>query len=272
MTIRREEGEDASDDTLAGELVLGLLSGEEAARAERRHAEDPAFAARAAAWAADLTDLADLMGEATPPDRIKATLDARLDADAARGAAIGRRTGRPRLGDLRAWQAIAASLAALAAAELAVIGLVLTGDDRASRTDAGAGGGEGTLPERVPPRAPAPAPLPAPLVATLVPEDAPIPVVVTLDLGDGALVLDPSTVAEAGRDVQLWLVREGQAPISLGVLRADGPNRIALAPADLAAAAELPSLALSIEPTGGSPTGAPTGPIVATGALRRLPG
>jgi anti-sigma-K factor RskA len=64
----------------------------------------------------------------------------------------------------------------------------------------------------------------------------------------------------------LWALPPGQAPRSLGVI-APSEKRTALklvAAADQAFA-EIPMLAVSLEPAGGSPTGAPTGPVLYTG-------
>ena len=243
--------EEDADIALAAELALGLLTGEARVDAERRRAREPDLAARVAEWEGLLAELAE---EASPPDRIKTALDAALDGPAPQ---VPTRLGQARsaLGTLGTWQVIAASLAALAVAELAVIGFLL----RAGRED-------------VPPPAIVVAEPTDPLVATLLPEDAPTPVIVVFDAPGGTLALDPSAVAEAGRDVELWLLREGLAPTSLGVLRADGPNRVVLSRPDLVGGDALPGLALSLEPPGGSPSGAPTGPIVASGTLRRLPG
>ena len=56
-------------------------------------------------------------------------------------------------------------------------------------------------------------------------------------------------------------------PRSLGLL-ADGGGTIALPPGIAPAPGE--ALAVSLEPAGGSPTGAPTGPVVASGQLVSL--
>ena len=69
----------------------------------------------------------------------------------------------------------------------------------------------------------------------------------------------------AGRSLELWHVAEGQAPRSLGVLQA-GADRQTIDDA-IAAGPAGGLLAVSVEPPGGSPSGAPTGPIVYTGEL-----
>ena len=69
--------------------------------------------------------------------------------------------------------------------------------------------------------------------------------------------------ADSTHDYELWIIRGKDAPVSLGVLSAEG-ERLTLADVG-----EGMVLAVTLEPKGGSPTGAPTGPIVAAGPLTR---
>ena len=72
----------------------------------------------------------------------------------------------------------------------------------------------------------------------------------------------------AGRAYELWAIYPHAArPAPLGVISADGALRIASLPAEFRAGT---TLAISIEPPGGSPTGQPTGPVVFTGAVTAL--
>lgn len=73
--------------------------------------------------------------------------------------------------------------------------------------------------------------------------------------------------AAPGRDLELWVIGpEAEAPVSLGVLPPDREATFALT-AEIAALIEGGVLAVSDEPEGGSPTGAPTGDILATAAF-----
>jgi anti-sigma-K factor RskA len=65
----------------------------------------------------------------------------------------------------------------------------------------------------------------------------------------------------AGQDHELWLIVGEAAPVSLGLLREGEFAR----PLDAIPAGAV--LAVSLEPEGGSPTGAPTGPVLAVGTL-----
>ena len=65
------------------------------------------------------------------------------------------------------------------------------------------------------------------------------------------------------QSLELWAVPAQGAPASLGLIAADGLTAISrqALPVDTAA------LAVSLEPAGGSPTGAPTGPVLFVGKL-----
>ncbi len=67
--------------------------------------------------------------------------------------------------------------------------------------------------------------------------------------------------APAGRAHELWVIVGTAAPVSLGLL-----DQATFARA-LDALPEGALLAVSLEPAGGSPTGAPTGPVLVTGAV-----
>ena len=63
------------------------------------------------------------------------------------------------------------------------------------------------------------------------------------------------------QDHELWIIAPGSAPVSLGIL-GDTPLTI-----DTPRPPAGWVLAVSVEPTGGSPTGAPTGPVILTAEI-----
>ena len=67
--------------------------------------------------------------------------------------------------------------------------------------------------------------------------------------------------AVEGRVHELWLIAPGAAPVSLGLL--DAPERVVAYPRP----PEGWTLAVSIEPEGGSPIGTPTGPVILTALI-----
>ena len=76
----------------------------------------------------------------------------------------------------------------------------------------------------------------------------------------------------ADKTLELWALpaEQGKAPKSLGLVAASGVTRLKLQqPADQQLG-NVPTLAISLEPKGGSPTGLPTGPVLYTGKWLRL--
>jgi len=135
-------------------------------------------------------------------------------------------------------------------------------------------------------RAPPPAPVapPAPPVVVAPVEPAPSPVTVlarddgstgwiaSIDAAAGKIRLAPVPVpADAqGRVNELWVIPEGQAPISLGAVSHDKAQTIDVSEALRATLRVGATLAVSLEPATGMPHAAPTGPIVAKGGITQL--
>ncbi len=72
----------------------------------------------------------------------------------------------------------------------------------------------------------------------------------------------------AGKDLELWLlVKDEAAPISLGLMPMQDEMTMPLNPELAAKLPQAAGLAVSLEPAGGSTTGAPTGPVLFTAPL-----
>ena len=71
----------------------------------------------------------------------------------------------------------------------------------------------------------------------------------------------------ADRSLELWALPTGAAPRSLGLIPPSGSGRVEV-PA--AALETVPAIAISLEPLGGSRTGAPTGPVLWSGKIERI--
>jgi anti-sigma-K factor RskA len=110
----------------------------------------------------------------------------------------------------------------------------------------------------------------APIVVVLNPDpSAPAARFVASVSADGAaLVLRPLDGFQptAGRALELWAVPATGAPRSLGLVSPSEATRV-LRTRLLSGTA---AFAVSVEPPGGSPTGAPTGPIVSLGRVQPL--
>ncbi len=244
---------------LAGEYVLGALDTAEMRAVRRRAATDTVLAHAIAAWERRLSPLADAVAAAPPPPALWARIEAAimplapeaaesplphvpaaLHAPAVRLVPPARPARPPRAAAPRRvwpWQAATAVSLALAAG-IAAFALL-------------------------------PKPTPPVQIAALTAPDTAAAGFVAATQPDGSVVLTalaPSPVP-AGRDLELWILPKGAAkPASLGVLAAGG-GRVRLA----AAPAPGTQLMVSLEPQGGSPTGAPTGPVLYAGAFGKQP-
>ncbi|KQT41996.1 hypothetical protein ASG43_17080 [Aureimonas sp. Leaf454] len=225
-------------DLRAAEAALGLLSGAERREAERRLRTDAAFATSVGRWNERLEPLLSGIAPAEPPPHVWSGIE--------RDLARMTRTSPPKPDHGRAnvvpafWRSFALGASGLLAASLA--GLVVL-----------------SIPQ----------PVPQPLTASIVGEGAgamPLYTAVVYPGATGATLIPVTTAAAPGHSHELWVIAPGDAPRSLGVLR-PGTLRIEIAPELLA---EGGVLAISLEPLGGSPTGQPTGPVVAKGELHRI--
>lgn len=230
-------GDTPQDEVLAAEYVLGLLSLEKRRMVEKRMTEDADFQHLVERWQIDTATFNDAYGE-VPPDasifsRIEKRLFARRPDDAA--------------GSL--WQSLVfwRSLA-LASSLAAVVAIVFASG--LFPPDGGRG---------------------APLIANLTAPGNVIDLVAYYDASSGRLKITP-VAADSGerRSLELWLVPPSGNPKSLGIIDAAVDAEMLIPSGIRATLGEGSVFAVSLEPAGGSPTGLPTGPIVASGTARRL--
>lgn len=233
------------DDILAGEYLLGLLEGPERAAAEARTAADPAFAERVDLWATRLAPM--LTGLPTePPASVWQAISARLAANDDEAPARANISARR-------WRLATIGVTAVAAS----LALVLV-----------------TQPEPAPmPQAPTVAAAPQPqavLVASLQDEKTASAVTIAVADAGAQLLVTPVRLPAGGRAPELWIIPGDGRPRSLGVIPAAAPVRVAVPAHHRAHIHTGATFAISLEPVGGSPTGAPTGPIAASGKISRV--
>jgi anti-sigma-K factor RskA len=241
------------DELLAMEWALGLLDAPAHEAAEQRRRADPAFAALCDRWHEDLLPLAEAAPAVAPSPALWTRIDAATQPAPPRApvAAAPAPVGSSWWNSLGLWRGATAAFAATALALFA------------------------TRPQPAPPPAPvAPAPVAPPsalLAATLSAENGPPLATAALDPDRGQVVLAPVGAADLqGRVPELWLIPADGRPRSLGLIALGGAQRIDVPPTVIALVADGAVLAVSLEPAGGSPTGQPTGPVVATGKLARV--
>lgn len=219
------ELEDAyDDDALAAEYVLHLLDDDERRAFEARLATDRELQALVWSWEARLSPLSDEVEAASPPKAVRDRILRSLGEPNARRSAQA----------LWGWLAGGAVAAGL-------LLFVLFGTAFDPEPD-----------------------LSVAFQAELASEDRSQVMVAGVIPATHEIVIERvAGTAPAGRVHELWLIAEGaDAPVSLGLLENDGTTRIRV-PDDIAPGVRTGTIAVSEEPPGGSPTGAPTGPIVA---------
>lgn len=236
-------------DLLAAEYVLGLLHGEALLHVQGRVATDPDFNEAVQRWERRLSPLTEGFDGVAPPPELWSRIEARLAAEPKeRDNVVPLRPSQPRWlkGYAAAMTAVAASLA-----------LVLVS--------------RGTEPDPpVIPTPPVEAPQPV-LVASLASEDGAAAVAVAYEPARRSLIVTPARLGiAAGQSHELWLIPAGGTPVSLGLVQGGEPQRLSLASELSNAVRPEATIALSVEPAGGSPTGLPTGPVIASGPLRGI--
>jgi len=217
------------DSVLAAEYALGLLSADEHARAAARLRAEPALRSDLRFWQGRLASLDDGFAETAPPPAAWTALERRLFAE--------RRA--PWWDSLMLWRSFAGVTAAIALVAIMI---------------------------NVMAPAPDPNAFAAQLVAALSAQGSNVQVVALYNAQSGEVRLTALSGDKVpDKDYQLWAIQGDAAPKSLGLIKIDARNDVKL-PADvLAAFGPGTTLAISLEPLGGSPKATPTGPVVAVG-------
>ena len=231
--------------SVAAEFALGLLEGEERAHAEQRMASDADFARDVARWRGRFATLNEETADRVPPSGLWARIEAGLKGSApANDNVIALRRERT------IWRSATAAMTAVAAA----LALILLSQPRATP---------------VAPTAPQPA-ASAPMVA-IVGGDAAAKVVVSWEPSAKRMIVAVAgnLPVDARHSHELWVIPADGKPRSLGILGTSKQAHMQLANALADLLQQGATIAISVEPKGGSPTGSPTGPVVASGALSR---
>jgi anti-sigma-K factor RskA len=268
VTDEDEEEEQTSLELQAAEYVLGTLDEPERQAARRLIESDPAFTTLVLQWERRLGELDALADGVDPPVAVWEAIKAKLpdlpqaapfrlpELPALPAANLATRMARFRM-------ATAAS-GALAAVLALIIVLAVVAPN--------------TLPAALRPKprpiATAEGALAPRYIAVLQPDAAPPAFMLTVDLASRSLtVRRVSADSATGSSYELWLVSDKfPAPRSLGLLSSDGFTRSdSLTPYDPETIAHA-SFAVSLEPEGGSPNGAPSNVMFEGKLIEATPG
>ncbi len=220
-------------DMRAAEYVLGTLDADERIAFQHEIETDPGVRAAVAEWEKRLAPLASLSPAVAPPADMWSRIERALPQD---GADSQENVAKDWRRSAQNWRRAAILSGALAA------GLALFVADReilAPRQGGvffaavNRGGGQPAL-------------------------------IVRVDLATQTVYVRPiSAETPPGKSLELWMIPKGEKPRSMGLVSA-ASERL---PAPKDVPIEKATFAVSVEPPGGSPTGAPTGPVVYSGAL-----
>ncbi len=218
------------DGLLVAEYVLGTLTPDEYASVGDRLRNEPPLRSQYIFWRRRLAGLDKQFAETTAPAAVWSAIERRLFPDAAKSSFWS---------SLALWRGLTAAAAAVA--------VIAIGINVAT------------------PR-PDPTAFAAQVVAALGKEGSGVSVVALYNTQTGQIRLtgiSGQTVAD--KDYELWAIEGSNAPKSMGLISVTARNDMKLTPEEMVGFGAGTTLAISLEPKGGSPTGQPTGPVVAAG-------
>ena len=227
------EDDFSGDDMLAAELSLGVLTGDELVQTQRRARIDQSFAALVEDWDVRFSAFQDEIAPVEPPKNLFKKIAADAYPESAK----------------RIWHKLGIIPALLGTAGAALV-LMLALQ-------------YGGLMQAIP--------MQPTFVAQIEAEDQSLIVAAAyVDDGGRLFVERQAGQTVAGRSLELWIIAGDDAPVSLGVLAVDDTIDEIIIPENLRDRVADAVLAITDEPLGGSPTGGPTGAIVAAGEITTL--
>lgn len=216
-------------DSLAAELALGLLHGEDRARALRLKLADPAFAALVTSWETRFDPMYDGFDAATPPN-VWPAVERRLGPDQARA--------------LRGWRFTAIGSGALAASlALTLLLRPLPAPVEVAR-----------MPDQM-------------AVAQLEGEEQAVMFAANYDPAAGELRIRAMKMPEGEKMPELWVIPADGVPRSLGMVTKDGSSRMRVPKPVRDMMEDGATLAITMEPNDGIPHKAPSSKPIAAGKI-----
>jgi anti-sigma-K factor RskA len=234
--------DDGNAELRYAEYVLGVLEAQDREQVERDMARSEAVASAVQRWRQRLLPLAEEAQPEAPAAHVWQRIRDELQLAEGRPARLA--AERPGIWDsLRFWQRFGLVTGVLLAAACVAIVTLLV-------------------------RRPEPAAV-AYMASTITEKGGQVGWTATMDIDRARMIVVPGSPhpLSAGRSAELWLIPQGGKPIPVGLISSTSPITIRLEPTLLARLGPTASLAVSVEPRGGSPTGQPTGPVIAQGPI-----
>ena len=229
-----EDRKDNRDELLAAEYALGVLPHGERQAFEERLQQDQDLRRRVERWDGHFLDLAEEIEPVTAPSGLIGQVEARLFEPETKPASW--------FASLGLWRGLTMASLALAI----TFGALYVNENRGG-PDAGKA-----------------------YVAGLVGETSALRLVAVFDPAASSLKVNRvAGDAAEGRALELWLIAGEDKPVSLGVLPSARDATFQV-PAELLEKAKNALFAISDEPPGGSPTGQPTGAVLAAGEMMAM--
>jgi len=225
-------------DALAAQYVLGTMSPRARTRFAKLAAADHVLGNAVREWELRLSPFAESVPPVAPPAEVWPRIVARIE----RGRAPVRAPAASLWANLGLWRGL--TLAGFATALALSVVLLSPPVERPEQN----------------------------LVAVLAGPDTKPVLIASAERGGRTLLIKPIAplAIAADKALELWALPEGGTPRSLGLISPSGLVRVALPQRADTALARVPALAVSLEPSGGSTTGLPTGPVLYSGPIQQL--
>ncbi|WP_285348552.1 anti-sigma factor [Pseudomonas sp. ME-P-057] len=233
---------DETPDLLIAEYVLGVLSREECDRVEAMIAREPRHQRAVAQWQAQFAEWLGQLPASSPPAGAWARIEQRLFVDTSHPPSQASGWWN----SLGLWRWTTAALAAGLLASVLILQPPVSGPTSGSTSG-------------------------LPLLARLEQTDGTTLFAATIDAGRRSVLFVNTARADwPGKSAEAWVIAADGKPRSLGLLPANASATLNVTPqlADLLASGAV--LAVTLEPLNGSPSGQPTGPVVAQGKISSL--
>jgi len=222
-----------NDNLLAAEYALGLLNDTEMTALEKRLQNEPKLKAACVNWYEELASIYDGVEEVAPPAALKAKIQDRLFAA---------KQGKPERAKKSFWFWPTNLVCSLLLATL--IGFIYQQSQQEL--------------------------FQADHTAVLATEDKTLQALASYDKSLNTLIVSSNKADPApGRSYELWLIAGNNPPTSLGVLSNINNKSIVLTE-NLSTVIIGSTLAISDESAGGSPSGSPTGKVLATATVAEV--